>query len=1036
MKYWKGIEELENAPEFAKHAFAEFPDFLPVKEQRGTELPLGDQTAPRRDFLKLMGFGIAAATLASCETPVHKAIPYLNKPQEVDPTISNFYASTYFNGSDYNAVLVKTRDGRPIKLEGNPESPITRGGLSARAQAAVLNLYDGARLQHFMAKGKPASLKEVDDAVRAGLASAGGKISIVSPTIISPGTKRAIAALAARYPRVEHVQYDTNSASGLLQANGGVLPSYDFSAANIIVGLGADFLGTWISPVEYARQYVATRKVSADKPRMSRHYQFEANMSMTGANADVRVAVKPSDIGTVAVALYNALAGGAAPAGLPAKAQQQLSKVVADLQANKGKSLVVSGSNDPAVQTVVAAINQTLGNVGTTVSLTEPSYVRQGDDTRMMQFVTDLQGGAVSAVIFYNANPVYNHPMGKAIAAAISKVPLSVSLNDRLDETGSLCQYQAPDSHWLESWNDYEPKRGYLSLAQPAITPIFKTRQAQESFLRWAGSNESYFEFLRAGWRGILGGGNFEANWDKAVHDGVARGAALPAPTFTGTAPGIDTAISNIRSAKKGEIEVALYEKVGVGDGGVEGNNPFLHELPDPVSKATWGNYVAVPRAYAVANKLEQGDMVKVTAAGADPIELPVLVQPGQAEGSVSIALGYGRTKVGKVGDLLGANAFPLLQSLPTGPVAYNVVTLEKTGAKSPIAQTQTHHTIMDRREVVQESTLAKYQANPKEVTEYEKTYTPDGLEKPNKVSLWQDYQYNNHHWGMAIDLNSCIGCGSCVIGCQTENNIAVVGKQQVINRREMHWMRIDRYYSSDTHETSRGANGQIEEFKDGKLSTYAKMEDPSDNPQVIFQPMMCQHCNHAPCETVCPVLATTHSSEGLNQMTYNRCVGTRYCANNCPYKVRRFNWFSYYSNEKFEDVNGHMFTDLGRMVLNPDVTVRARGVMEKCSFCVQRIQLGKLEAKKQKRRPKDGEIVTACAQSCPTEAIVFGDMRDPTSAISQLLRREDGERAFHVLDSINVQPNVTYLTKIRNAAESDFFGPEEGEEKGPEENA
>jgi molybdopterin-containing oxidoreductase family iron-sulfur binding subunit len=323
----------------------------------------------------------------------------------------------------------------------------------------------------------------------------------------------------------------------------------------------------------------------------------------------------------------------------------------------------------------------------------------------------------------------------------------------------------------------------------------------------------------------------------------------------------------------------------------------------------------------------------------------------------------------------------------------------------------------MDRREVVQENTLEKYRENPKEVTEYERIATPEGLEKPSKVSLWQDYQYNDHHWGMAIDLNSCIGCGSCVIGCQTENNIAVVGKQQVINRREMHWMRIDRYYSSNAHKS---------DFDEkGKLDTYAAMEDPSDNPQVVFQPMLCQHCNHAPCETVCPVLATTHSSEGLNQMTYNRCVGTRYCANNCPYKVRRFNWFSYYSNEKFEDVNGHMFTDLGRMVLNPDVTVRARGVMEKCSFCVQRIQLGKLEAKKQKRRPLDGEVVAACAQSCPTEAILFGDMRDPSSRISKLLKREDGERAFHVLDSINVQPNVTYLTKIRNVEQSAFF-PEE----------
>lgn len=1019
MKYWKGIEELDNSPEFAKNAFAEFPDFLPVKEGRAGS-PDDSSVAPRRDFLKLMGFGVAAATLAACETPVHKAIPYLNKPEEVDPTISNFYASTYFTGSDYNAVLVKNRDGRPIKLEGNPESPVTRGGLSARAQAAVLNLYDGARLQQFMVKGKQADYAELDKAVRAGLASTTGKTVLVSPTIISPSTKRAIAALAGVSRNFEHVMYDVNSASGLLQANGGVLPAYDFSKANVIVSLGADFLGTWISPVEYSRQYITNRKVSSDKRTMSRHFQFETALSLTGSNADVRVPIKPSELGKVALAIYNGVAGGGSVAGLSASAQKQVAQAVKELQANRGAGLVVSGSNDSAVQTVVAAINQSLGNVGTTLSLTAPSFVRQGEDGRMSQFVSDLKSGAVGTVIFYHANPVFNHPRGREIEEALkaNKAAMSISLNDRLDETGSLCQYQAPDHHWLESWNDYEPKRGSLSLAQPAITPIFKTRQAQETFLRWAGSNETYYNFLKDGWRNVLGAnGGFQAAWDKAVHDGVATGSALTTTAFTAQPIALAAATSGLSGGSKAGIEAVLYEKVGIGEGGVEANNPFLHELPDPISKATWGNYVAIPRKMAEEHKWKQGDVLKVTTADGKSVEVPVLVQPGQADGTVSIAVGYGRTKTGKVGDSVGANAFVLAQSTPNAVLYHNIVTLEPTGATNPIAQTQTHHTIMDRHEVVQENTLAKYRENPKEVTEYELIATPEGLEKPNKVSLWQDYQYNDHHWGMAVDLNSCIGCGSCVIGCQTENNIAVVGKQQVINRREMHWMRIDRYYSSDHHE---------DEFETaGKLKTYAAMEDPSDNPQVIFQPMMCQHCNHAPCETVCPVLATTHSSEGLNQMTYNRCVGTRYCANNCPYKVRRFNWFSYYSNEKFEDVNGHMFTDLGRMVLNPDVTVRARGVMEKCSFCVQRIQLGKLEAKKQKRRPKDGEIVTACAQSCPTEAIVFGDMRDPTTRISQLLRREDGERAFHVLDSINVQPNVTYLTKIRNGA-AEFFPEEE----------
>ncbi|GAB3835160.1 TAT-variant-translocated molybdopterin oxidoreductase [Hymenobacter jeollabukensis] len=1004
-KYWKGIEELENSPEFLHNALSEFG--IPMKESR----PSSDDTvAPRRDFLKLMGFSLAAATLASCEAPVRKAIPYLNKPEEVDPGIANFYASTYFTGQDYNSVLVKTREGRPIKLEGNPESPVTRGGLSARAQASVLSLYDGARLQSFAINGKAADKDKVDQEIRTRLASA-GRIAIVSHTIISPSTKRAIADFAGRFAGVEHVQYDANSVSALLRANGGVVPGYDFSKASVIVSLGADFLGTWISPVEYAAQYIVNRKVSSEKRSMSRHIQFETNMSLTGSNADVRAAVKPSQMGTIAQQLYNAVVSGTMPAK-PADPKKDIMAnalylAASELKAAGNGGLVVSGSNDANVQALVAAINASLGTAA--INAAAPSYVRQGDDQRMANFVNGI--GNYGAVIFYHANPVYDHPMGDKVAAALTnKGLLSISFNHTADETGGLCQYQCPDHHWMESWNDYEPKRGFLSLSQPVITPLFKTRQAQESLLTWAGNPNTYYNYLRNNWRGILGG-NFQAGWDKAVHDGVATGTLLPAPAAQLAPAGQATA----PTAKSAGIELAIYEKVGLGDGS-EANNPWLQELPDPVSKATWGNYVTVPRAMAKEKGWEQGDVVKVTANGKS-VELPVLIQPGQAQGTIGIALGYGRTKAGMVADKVGANAFPLV-SLADNALNYvATATIEATGSREPLAQTQTHHTIMDRKPVVQVATLEQYIKNPKEVTEYEKIATPDGLEKPSRVSLWQDYEYKNHHWAMAIDLNSCIGCGSCVVGCQVENNIPVVGKQEVINRREMHWMRIDRYYSSETHKDS---------FEDkGKLSTYALMEDPSDNPQVIFQPMMCQHCNHAPCETVCPVLATTHSTEGLNQMTYNRCVGTRYCANNCPYKVRRFNWFSYYSNEKFETVNGHMFTDLGRMVLNPDVMVRARGVIEKCSMCVQRIQLGKLEAKKQKRRPKDGEVVTACAQSCPTQAIVFGDLKDPNSRVAQIWRREDGERGFKVLDAVNTQPNVTYLTKIRNSATSEFFAPE-----------
>ena len=546
--------------------------------------------------------------------------------------------------------------------------------------------------------------------------------------------------------------YDANSFSGLLQANGGVVPAYDFSRANVIVSIGADFLGTWLSPVEFARQYVTNRKVSSDKKSMSRHYQFETTLSLTGSNADTRVPIKPSEVGPVVAALYAEIVGG----GNSTYKNASLTKAANELKANRGRSVVVAGSNDPNVQAVVAAINQSLGNVGTTIDLTNPSLVRQGNDAQMTQVIDDIKAKRIGGVIFYNANPVYDHPMGADLAAALPAIPLTISLNDRLDETGSLCYYAAPDSHYLESWNDFEPKKGNLSLSQPAISPLFATRQAQDSFLAWTGNQTSYYNYLRTQWRGVLKG-DFQAAWDKAVHDGVVVGTASPAPKPM-TAPDAATAVSALNtSAKSGDVELVLYEKVGIGNG-FDANNPWLQELPDPISKATWGNYVCVPFDMAKANKWEQGDVLKVTAANGKSVELPVLVQPGQAKGTVAIAIGYGRTRCGKVGDLVGQNVYPLA-AMANGSIVYaTTAKLTATDAKSPIAQTQTHHTIMDRRSILQESTLAKYIENPKEVTEYEKVSTPDGLQAPARVSLWQDYEYRNHHWGMAIDLNSCIG--------------------------------------------------------------------------------------------------------------------------------------------------------------------------------------------------------------------------------------------------------------------------------------
>lgn len=994
-KYWKGLEELNNTPEFAAAAHNEFAEFLPVKETYGSDATEAE-VAPRRDFLKLLGFGLAAATLASCEAPVRKAIPYLNKPEEIEPGVANWYASTYFEGGDYNSVLVKTREGRPIKLEGNPLSSITKGGLSAKAQASVLSLYDTNRLSAPRKGEKSESWETIDSEIISRLNQANGKVVLVSNTIISPTTKKAIAEFGSKFGSFEYVVYDPNSASGLVKANDGVVPGYDFSKAKVIVSVAADFLGTWLSPVEYAKQYITTRKITKTNSDMSRHIQFESNLSLTGSNADLRVPIKPSEEGLVVAAIYNKVVGGL---NAPAYSNKALDKAISELTAARGAALLVAGSNDQGIQTMVRAINQALGAEGTTINTNAPSYVRQGDDAQMLRFVSELNGGSIGAVLFYNANPVYDHPMGAQIAEGLKKVGTKISFADRVNETAKLCDYITPDHNYLESWNDFEPKKGYISLSQPTISPLFRTRQAQESLLRWAGNKTEYYTYLKNNYAGVIGG---DAGWDKAVHDGIIENASTTGQAMTNVTPMTTAAIGvALNKGRQNGIELKIYEKVGLGIGGIEANNPWLQELPDPVSKATWDNYVTIPISMAKDKGIEQNDLIKLTTKNGKSITLPALIQPGQAKDTVGVAIGYGRKLAGKVADNVGENAYPLAATAENGIQFNTVVDLAKVSGSKEIAQTQTHHTVMGRI-VVQESTLDKYKKDPTQVTERVMIATPQGPKRPAAVSLWQDYEYKDHHWGMVIDLNSCIGCGSCVVGCNVENNVAVVGKQEVINRREMHWMRIDRYYSSDATREDGG---------------YLEMENPSENPQVIFQPMLCQHCNHAPCETVCPVLATTHSSEGLNQMTYNRCVGTRYCANNCPYKVRRFNWFSYPDNEKFTDVNTPQTTDLGRMVLNPDVTVRARGVMEKCSMCVQRIQLGKLEAKKEKRRPKDGEIMTACAQSCPTQAIVFGDMKDPNSQIRQIMEREQGERAFTVLEEINTQPNITYLTKIRNLA-------------------
>ncbi|MBX2896132.1 MAG: TAT-variant-translocated molybdopterin oxidoreductase [Cyclobacteriaceae bacterium] len=1026
--YWKGLAQLKNDPKFVKNADKEFVD-LAVEEDAGHS---------RRDFLKMMGFSVAAASLAACEAPIRKAIPYVSKPVDADPGIPNYYASTYINGGDYCSIVVKVRDGRPIKVDGNSLSKVTMGGTSAQVEASVLSLYDNFRLRGPRVGEKLSDWETIDKEITAKLneiAAKGGQIRIVSNTILSPSTKAAIEKFKAKYPTTKVIQYDPVSYYGITKANqeslgAAIIPSYDFSKAKVIVSVGADFLGTWLSPIEFTKQFAVNREITADKKEMSRLYAFESNLSLTGANADYRTAIKPSQEGLVVAQLYK-LISGSGSTGI--EGINHLEKAAAELKANAGKALVVSGSNDKNVQIVVNAINNLLGSYGTIINTSAPVNFRQGNDEEMAAFVAEATSGKVDGVIFYNCNPVYDHPQGEALGKALKGLSLTVSTSTTPDETASASAYIAADHHYLESWNDAEPKLNSFSLSQPTITPIFKTRQAQESFLVWAGETSTdYFTFVQNYWKnrfyGASSGLDFQSFWDKCLYDGVFE---LPASTqaysFNGNVDSALSAIASTYKASNSGFELVIYETCGLGTGS-QANNPLLQELPDPITKATWDHYVTISlkdaETLGIDNDAEgRTQLVNVTANG-KTIQVAALVQPGQAQGTLGVALGYGRTNVGLVGKEIGQNAYPLL-SLGEA-LGYSItagVKIEKTDTPFQIAQTQIHQTYMGRANVVQESLLADYLHNPKEWNEKAPKITSwDKKVPPGSLSLWKGHEYKNHHWGMAIDLNTCTGCGSCVVACNVENNVALVGKQEVINRREMHWLRIDRYYSTEA-----------------EVDDYQGLEKASDNPEVVFQPMLCQHCNNAPCETVCPVAATTHSTEGLNQMTYNRCIGTRYCANNCPYKVRRFNWFKYHDNQKFLQANPAMNTDLGRMVLNPDVTVRSRGVMEKCSFCAQRIQAGKLNAKKERRPVQDGEVVTACQAACSTGAILFGDMNDPESKISKVLGIEtqykkvmvDGKeetvvdygidkkvtnpRAYRVLEEIGVKPNIFYLTKIRN---------------------
>ena len=1068
-KYWTSLEEFSNRESFQEavsHEFAPASNGLNAFADEN----LSKANTGRRDFLKFMGFSVAAATLAACEAPVVKSIPYVVKPEDITPGIPNFYATTYYDGVDYANVLVKTREGRPIFIKGNKSFGLAKGAINARINASVLEIYDEDRLKGPKAGSADASWSNLDKEMMELLAAA-KNVRIISNTIASQTTKNAINAFSNHFAgKVKHVQYDVVSYYGMTKANQdafgkSVVPQYNFEKAEVIVSVAADFLGSWLTSNLYQGAYADGRR--PENGKMSKHYQFESNMSLTGSNADVRVAIKPSQEGQVLAAIYNALTG--AKAQVEGVEASVFTKLAAELKASAGKSLVVAGSNDIDAQKVAIAINQMLNNYGSTIDMSNHLNLFAGNDAEVEALVAEMNGGAVDILIVHGCNPVYNLAHLN-FGNAMSKVKTKVSTALFADETGSMCNFLAPDHHLLESWDDLSAVVGRTDLVQPTINPLYNTRPAGQNYLAWSGNNTSYYDYLRttfnAGYTPAMM--DSDSNWYSAVHNGTfavntapaeesvdgATASAMAAvtaalPTASSANVTVSESLSKIANKKGGKWELSLYTSVNLGVGN-HANNPVLQETPDPITKVTWDNYVAMAPADMKDMNLnlyigeqEESSLVKVVANGKEMI-LPAVATPGQKRGTISIALGYGRGAndevIGKAayqvdadGDYImdgekrmtiGKNAFALINK---GMYSSFDVSIEATGEMYAMASTQLHSTVMGRDSIVKETTLAAYlkeksaekgkaswnTANTLPVhhdVNGDGEITAKGDRVPlREMDLWADHPVENvgHRWGMTIDLTSCIGCGACITACHTENNVPVVGKDEVRRHRDMHWMRIDRYFSSDF--------ATLEETKENKqmgtIAAYGDMEIPTENPQTVHMPMMCQHCNHAPCETVCPVAATTHSNEGLNNMAYNRCIGTRYCANNCPYKVRRFNWFNYVTNDRFSKFNPSQDETM-RMVLNPDVTVRTRGVMEKCSMCQQRIQAGKIDAKKRGEVVADGAIVTACAEACPTHAIVFGDLNDTASAN---IMRAKNNRSYHALEEVGIQPNIYYMTKVRN---------------------
>jgi MoCo/4Fe-4S cofactor protein with predicted Tat translocation signal len=1022
-KYWKSVEELnENSSIVEALRNNEFVEEIPTSDFLSDNDSLSSSSTTRRDFLKYVGFTTAAASLAACEGPVHKSIPYVVQPDTIIPGVADYYATTMFDGFDFANLLVKTREGRPIKIENNKIEG-AKFAANARVHASVLSLYDSMRLKSPKIDSKSASWSDVDAEIKASLADAkatGKQVVLLTSTLASPSSEKLIADFIAKNPTAKHIVYDAVSESAALDAFEAVygeraLADYDFSKANTIVSVGADFLGDWQAG-GYDKGYAQGRIPQAGK--MSKHFQFEANMTLSGAAADKRIAMTVASQKQALVKIYNIVTGSSVAVG-KIDNEAEVVKAANQLKAAGTKGLLVSGIQDKNAQLLVIAINQVLKSEALLTA--GARLIRKGSNEKVAQLIKDMNAGSVRTLIMSGVNPVYTLANSKEFVAGLSKVKTSVAFSIKEDETAEKVKIAAAAPHYLESWNDHMLTKGTYSLVQPTIRPLFNTKQFQEALMSWNGIAGTYYDYIKANSASYLGGNT----WNKVLHDGlVVSGAASIAG---GTADYNGAAAALAQSKPAGDFELVLYTKTGLGDG-QQANNPWLQEFPDPITRVSWDNYVTVSQADAkkiglenkiVANGGLNGSYATLTVNGTKLENVPVIVQPGQAVGTLGLAFGYGKKAALKEEMQVGVNAYTLYNNFND----VQSVSITKGNGEHEFACVQSQKTLMGRGDIVKETTLEIF--NTKDAKEWNPVpmVSLDHKEtEATKVDLWESFDRSTgHHFNLSIDLNACTGCGACVIACHAENNVPVVGKSEVRRSRDMHWLRIDRYYSSE--DTFAEDNEKKENFDGldlvgfisgneetkGSLGGFRKMEHPADNPQVSFQPVMCQHCNHAPCETVCPVAATSHGRQGQNQMAYNRCVGTRYCANNCPYKVRRFNWFLYNKNSEFDY---HMNDDLGRMVINPDVNVRSRGVMEKCSMCIQMTQKTILDAKRDGRVIKDGEFQTACSNACSTGAMIFGDVNDKESKVTELL---EDKRMYHLLEHVGTKPNVIYHVKVRN---------------------